>query len=129
MSDINPYVRLTKKTIDTETKYTLEVMLPIEGTNASDAGVTIDYNGSVMTTPGEEAPFGANYAVNLRTSNPLSPDKYVLIKVDLSTTVLEQPPILTSNRIIVSVFSSPKLGKGPETSGKTIIQFEDAIDE
>ncbi|MCJ8291038.1 MAG: hypothetical protein HRT58_14695 [Crocinitomicaceae bacterium] len=122
MSDINPYVRLTKKTIDTKTKYTLEVMLPIEGTNASDAGVTIDHNGPVIIKPGEDLPFGADYAVHLITSNTSSPDKYVLVKVDLS-------PIPSSNKIIVSVFSSPKLLRGPETSGKTIIQFEDAIDE
>lgn len=131
MTKIVPYVRLTKKTIDTETKYTLEVMLPIAGT---EKDVTVLENTPLTIETTEQLKYDINYDVRITTSNPFSATEYVLTTIPLSPETEPLTHKLISNVIVVRVAppgtKKEQFGKSytPETDGKTIIQFEDAVD-
>lgn len=117
MSAINPYVRLTIK----DGKYYLHVMLPISGT---EKNVEVEFNGT-QTMDSE----GIDYIVRFKTTLGYSGKEYVL------TTLVLDPfnPLsgLTSKRILVLVNSNNLAAhhKGPKADGKTIIQFEDALED
>ncbi|MCJ8290817.1 MAG: hypothetical protein HRT58_14245 [Crocinitomicaceae bacterium] len=119
MCAINPYVHLTTK----NGKYYLQVMLPISPSeeNVKVEEVTVEVNLKENQIKYSE---GIGCIVILRTEQTYSADNYVLLN-DIEINPSEQ---IASSKIQIEVNPNEDgVFTNPETGGKTIIQFEDAV--
>ncbi len=126
-NSINPYVRL----INENNTYYLEVMIPVTETSYPP---TVTENrpllpNEIQALINEGYPDNINYTFEIVNEAPYSGTKYVHIKKPLIPVIDPSTGVVQSEAILVKI-SAPALQEGllgPEVTGRTIIQFEDAL--
>lgn len=123
-SPLNPYVRLI---IDGSGDYVLETMFNVHESCVAEGSVQ---NGDYETLLGVAPPTGFSYAVLFTLDQEYEEE----VGCKFAVTTVKLPNVSTSPSGGIWVQASWAATetadiKGPETPGKTVIQFEDALDQ